>query len=78
MFARVRYAGPGVPSLPCPREPSYRTRGTRTCSSSGRRGEFERREVSLGPRRKDAVVVTKGLATGDRVVVDGTMLLIGQ
>ena len=42
------------------------------------RGEFERRDVSLGPRHDDAIVVTSGLAAGDRVVVDGTMLLMGQ
>ena len=41
-------------------------------------GEFERRDVSLGPRHSDAVVVMSGLASGDRVVVDGTMLLMGQ
>jgi multidrug efflux pump subunit AcrA (membrane-fusion protein) len=42
------------------------------------RGEFERRDVSLGPRHNESVVVTSGLSNGDRVVVDGTMLLTGQ
>lgn len=38
-------------------------------------GQFERREVALGARRGETVPVLKGLVEGDRVVVDGAVLL---
>ena len=38
-------------------------------------GQFERREVVLGARRGDMVPVLSGLSAGERVVVEGAMLL---
>jgi cobalt-zinc-cadmium efflux system membrane fusion protein len=38
-------------------------------------GRYERRRVTVGPPVKDVVPVLEGLQAGDRVVVDGAMLL---
>ncbi len=78
MFARVRYTGPARPVVTVPAGATVQDQGRTTVFVERTRGEFERREVSLGPRHNDAVVVTRGLASGDRVVVDGTMLLVSQ
>ena len=78
MFARVRYAGPARPVVTVPAGATVQDQGRTTVFVERTRGEFERREVSLGPRHIDAVVVTRGLSSGDRVVVDGTMLLVSQ
>ena len=78
MFARVRYAGPAQPVVTVPIGAVVQDERRTTVFVERSRGEFERRDVSLGPRHKDAVVVTSGLSSGDRVVVDGTMLLLGQ
>jgi cobalt-zinc-cadmium efflux system membrane fusion protein len=40
-------------------------------------GRFERRQVTVGKPAGDVVRVPKGLHAGDRVVVDGAMLLQG-
>lgn len=38
-------------------------------------GEYEHREVQLGPRHQDQVAILDGLKAGQRVVVDGAVLL---
>lgn len=38
-------------------------------------GRFERREVVLGPRRGDVLPVVSGVRAGERIVVDGGVLL---
>lgn len=43
----------------------------------GKPGEFFRREVTLGISNEDVVSVLEGLAKGERVVVDGAILLKG-
>jgi cobalt-zinc-cadmium efflux system membrane fusion protein len=78
MFARVRYTGPARPVVTVPAGAIVQDERRTTVFVERAKGEFERREVSLGPRRNDAIVVTSGLASGDRVVVDGTMLLMAQ
>jgi multidrug efflux pump subunit AcrA (membrane-fusion protein) len=78
MFARMRYAGPARPVVTVPVGAVVQDERRTTVFVERSRGQFERRDVSLGPRHADAVVVTSGLADGDRVVVDGTMLLMGQ
>ena len=40
-------------------------------------GRFEPRQVTVGARAGDAIRVERGLSPGDRVVVDGAMLLQG-
>ena len=78
MFARVRYTGPARPVVTVPAGAIVQDERRTSVFVERARGEFERRDVSLGPRRNDAVVVLNGVASGDRVVVDGTMLLMGQ
>jgi cobalt-zinc-cadmium efflux system membrane fusion protein len=78
MFARVRYTGAPRPVVTVPIGAVVRHDRRTTVFVERARGTFERREVTLGPRHADTVVVTNGLEDGDRVVVDGTMLLMGQ
>ncbi|MGE4222293.1 MAG: efflux RND transporter periplasmic adaptor subunit [Vicinamibacterales bacterium] len=78
MFARVRYSGPARAVVTTAPGAIVQDQGRTTVFVERAAGEFERREVSVGPRRDDAVVVTRGLTSGDRVVVAGTMLLMGQ
>ena len=78
MFARVRYSGPARPVVTVPVGAVIQDERRASVFVERARGEFERREVSLGPRHNGAVVISSGLAAGDRVVVDGTMLLLGQ
>jgi cobalt-zinc-cadmium efflux system membrane fusion protein len=42
------------------------------------RGQFERREVTTGTRSGDLVPVLSGVGVGDRVIVDGAVLLKGR
>lgn len=78
MFARVRYAGPARPVVTVPVGAIVQDERRTTVFVERARGEFERRDVSVGPRHDDAVVITNGLTSGERIVVDGTMLLMGQ
>jgi membrane fusion protein, heavy metal efflux system len=41
-------------------------------------GQYERREVTVGARSGDLVPVLHGVQVGDRVIVDGAVLLRGQ
>ena len=41
-------------------------------------GQYERREVTVGARSSDIVPVLHGVQVGDRVIVDGAVLLRGQ
>jgi membrane fusion protein, heavy metal efflux system len=78
MFARVRYSGPVRSVVTVPAGAIVSDERRTSVFIERARGEFERRDVSLGPRHGDRVVVTSGLTASDRVVVDGTMLLMGQ
>jgi cobalt-zinc-cadmium efflux system membrane fusion protein len=78
MFARMRYTGPAQRVVTVPIGAIVQDERRTTVFVERARGQFERREVSLGPRHDGTVVVTKGLAAEDRVVIDGTMLLMGQ
>ena len=78
MFARVRYAGPAQSVMTVPIGAIVQDERRTSVFVERTRGEFERRDVSVGPRHEEAIVVTNGLASGDRVVVDGTMLLMAR
>jgi cobalt-zinc-cadmium efflux system membrane fusion protein len=78
MFARVRYTGPARPVVTVRIGAVVQDEGRISVFVERTRGEFERRDVLLGPRRGNDVVITSGLATSDRVLIDGTMLLMGQ
>jgi cobalt-zinc-cadmium efflux system membrane fusion protein len=41
-------------------------------------GRFERREVATGVRAESLVAITRGVQAGERVVVDGAVLLKGR
>lgn len=41
-------------------------------------GQYERREVTVGTRSSDLVPVLHGVQFGDRVIVDGAVLLMGR
>lgn len=76
MFAQVRYSGSARPVVTVPSGAIVQDEHRTTVFVERTKGEFERREVSLGPRRNDSIVITSGLGRGERVVVDGTMLLM--
>jgi cobalt-zinc-cadmium efflux system membrane fusion protein len=78
MFARVRYSGPARPVVTVPVGAVVQDEDQRSVFVERARGDFERRTVALGPRRGNDVVISSGLTTGERVLVDGTMLLMGQ
>jgi RND family efflux transporter MFP subunit len=78
MFARVRYAGSPMSVVRVPIGAIVQDEGRTSVFVERARGEFERRSVTLGPRTDNLVIVTSGLTPGDRVVDDGTMLLMGQ
>ena len=78
MFARVRYAGSPRPVVTIPVGAVVQDERRASVFVECGRGQFERRDIALGPRRDSAVLVTSGLAAGDRIVVAGTMLLMGQ
>jgi cobalt-zinc-cadmium efflux system membrane fusion protein len=41
-------------------------------------GRFERRPVTTGARAENLLAITQGVQAGDRVVVDGAVLLRGR
>ena len=59
MFARVRYAGPARPVVTVPMGAIIQDERRTTVFVELTRGQFERRDVTLGPRHNDAVVVSK-------------------
>jgi cobalt-zinc-cadmium efflux system membrane fusion protein len=75
MFGRLRHPGalhtlPGLPTAAV-----VQAYGRSMVFVEQAPGQFERREVVLGARRDDMVPVLSGLSAGERVVVDGAMLL---
>ena len=75
MFGRLRHPGalhtlPGLP--PAAVVQAY---GRSLVFVEQAPGQFERREVVLGARRGDMVPVLSGLSAGERVVVEGAVLL---
>jgi cobalt-zinc-cadmium efflux system membrane fusion protein len=75
MFARIRRLGPvrNVPVVPI--SAVLHEYGSAIVFLERSPGEFERREVSIGKRAGEIVSVLSGLQPGDRVVVDGAVLL---
>ena len=41
-------------------------------------GQFERRAVATGARAESLVAITRGVQAGERIVVDGAVLLRGR
>ena len=61
MFARIRYSGPSRPVLTVPAGAIVQDEESTTVFVERTKGEFERRDVSVGPRRNESVVVLSGL-----------------
>jgi membrane fusion protein, heavy metal efflux system len=75
MFGRLRHPG-ALHTLPgLPLAAVVQAYGHSMVFVEQATGRFERREVVLGARRDDMVPVLSGLSAGERVVVDGAMLL---
>jgi membrane fusion protein, heavy metal efflux system len=75
MFGRLRHPG-ALHTLPgLPMAAVVQAYGRSLVFVEQAPGQFERREVVLGARWGDMVPVLSGLSAGERVVVDGAMLL---
>ncbi len=78
MFGSIRHAGT-VRRLPVvPPAALVQEYGRTVLFVERGPGQFERREVTTGPRFGEAVPILAGVRPGDRVVVDGAVLLKGQ
>jgi cobalt-zinc-cadmium efflux system membrane fusion protein len=75
MFGTVRYAGPSQRIPVVPITALVQQYGRPVLFVERGAGAFERREVDLGSRVGEGVAIARGVAPGDRVVVDGAVLL---
>jgi cobalt-zinc-cadmium efflux system membrane fusion protein len=75
MFGTLRATGPEQRQTVLPPSAIVEEYGKRTVFRERAPGQFERREVTLGPPAGDVVPVRQGVAPGDRVVIDGALLL---
>lgn len=78
MYGTIRHAGPSRPTLVVPATALIQEYGRAVVFIERGPGQFERREVMTGVRTGSIVSVANGLASGERVVVDGAILLKGQ
>jgi membrane fusion protein, heavy metal efflux system len=78
MFGNIRHAQ-GVRRMPVvPASALVQEYGKTVVFLEREPGRYERREVTLGTRAGDLIAVQSGVAAGDRVIVDGAVLLKGQ
>ena len=75
MFATIRHAGDSRPTPVLPVAAVVQEYGHPIVFLERTPGHFVRREVVLGPRTGDVMPVVSGLQAGERVVVDGGVLL---
>jgi len=75
MFGSVRHAGRLTRMAVLPPGAIVQEYGRSTVFAERSPGHFERRRVTLGPVAGDRVPVLEGVQPGDRVVVDGAVLL---
>jgi membrane fusion protein, heavy metal efflux system len=78
MFGSIRHAGAARTLPVVPLAAIVQEYGRNDVFVELTPGRFERRQVTIGARSGDVVAVVSGLRTGERVVVDGAMLLKGQ
>jgi len=75
MFGTVRHSGP-LKSMPVlPAGAIVQEYGRNTVFVERAPGQYERRQVTVGPPVDDRVPALSGVQSGDRVVVDGAMLI---
>jgi membrane fusion protein, heavy metal efflux system len=75
MFGTVRHSGPPKHMPVVPPGAIVQEYGRDTVFLERAPGQYERRQVTAGPSESDRVPVLSGLQPGDRVVVDGAVLL---
>jgi len=75
MFGSLRAAGSPRRETVLPLSAIVEEYGKQTVFLERGPGQFERREVTLGPPAGEVAAVRQGVVPGDRVVVDGAMLL---
>jgi multidrug efflux pump subunit AcrA (membrane-fusion protein) len=78
MFGNIRHIGAARPLPVVPAAAIVQEYGRSEVFIEQGAGRFERRLVTTGPRSGDVLAVLGGLQAGERVVVDGAMLLKGQ
>jgi cobalt-zinc-cadmium efflux system membrane fusion protein len=77
MFGRIRHVEKMEPRPVVPNGTVIQGDGQNVVYVEKSPGRFESRPVTIGARVKDGVAIMTGLQAGDRVVVDGVMLLKG-
>ena len=78
MFGQIRHAE-GIQKFPvCPASALVQMEGKTGVFKELAKGRYQLVEVEQGTRNGDRVSIRKGLVGGDRVVVDGAMLLRGM
>jgi len=75
MFVTMRHAGASRPTPVLPVGAIVQEYGRSIVFLERAPGRFERREVAVGPRAGNALPVISGVRAGDRIVVDGGVLL---
>lgn len=75
MFGRIRHFEPAKPTPVLPVGAILQGEGRNIVYVEQSKGHFEKREVTLGHRVGDVVAILSGVTAGERVVVDGVMLL---
>jgi membrane fusion protein, heavy metal efflux system len=78
MFGSVHHAGPSKKMPILPSSAIVQEYGRSTVFSERAPGQYERRQVTVGPPAGDRLPVLSGVQPGDRVVVDGAILLKDQ
>jgi cobalt-zinc-cadmium efflux system membrane fusion protein len=78
MFGSVRHAG-SVRTMPVlPLSALVQEYGKSVVFVERGPGEYERREITIGTRSGDVIPVASGVRVGERVIVDGAVLLKGR
>jgi len=75
MFVNVEFGVAGAKKLVVPTEAVIDTGDRQTVFVDLGNGHLEPRQVVVGDRLGDRVVITRGLAVGERVVASGTFLV---
>ena len=78
MFGTIRQPGPKRPLPVLPPAAVVLEYGRSVVFVERAPGQFERREVSTGTHNDTVVAITQGVQAGERVVVDGAVLLKGR
>jgi cobalt-zinc-cadmium efflux system membrane fusion protein len=78
MFGSIRQPGPRRPLPVLPPDAVVLEYGRPVVFVESAPGRFERREVATGVRAESLVAITRGVQAGERVVVDGAVLLKGR